>query len=56
MSNRLNEVVREIKDLKRQLADLWETKQQTDADVLMIADRLDRLLNEHDRLIRELAD
>lgn len=51
MSERLIQVIREINNLKRQLADLWETKQRTDADILRIADRLDRLLNEHDRLL-----
>lgn len=55
MSNRLHEVVQEINDLKRQLADLWETRQETDEDVLTLSTRIDQLLNEHDRLLCELS-
>lgn len=55
MSNRLSEVVQEINDLKRQLADLWETRQKTDEDVLALSTRIDQLLNEHDRLLCELS-
>ncbi len=56
MSKRLNVVVQEIEDLKRQLVDLWETRQQTDAEVLRLATRIDRLLNEHDRLLCGIPD
>lgn len=55
MSNRLHEVVQEINELKRQLTELWETKQQTDEDVLALSTRIDQLLNEHDRLLCELS-
>ena len=55
MSNRLHEVVQEINDLKRQLTELWETKQQTDAEVLAFSTHIDRLLNDHDRLLSELS-
>lgn len=56
MSNRLHEVVQEIIELKRQLADLWEIRGQTDEDVLALSTHIDRLLNEHDRLLQNSVD
>lgn len=56
MSDRLKEVIRETNELKRQLSDLWETRQKTDAEVLKLSIRIDQLLNEHDRLLRECDD
>ncbi len=56
MVDRLNRVIQKIEDLKQQLNDLWETRQKTDEDVLALSSRIDRLLNEHDRLLRNLAD
>ena len=56
MADRLQEVIQEINDLKRQLAELWETKQQTDEEVLLLSTCIDRLLNEHDRLLQNSVD
>lgn len=56
MVDRLNEVVQEIIELKRQLAELWETRQKTDEDVLALSTHIDRLLNEHDRLLQNSVD
>lgn len=55
MSERLNQVMTEIQRLKETLAMKWETKGATDPEILELADKIDQLLNEHDRLLQELA-
>ena len=50
--NDLEGILSEIKDLKRQLGDLWESKGKTDQEVLNLAEKIDVLLNEYDYRLR----
>lgn len=51
--SRLDEVINEIKYLKMEISDLYETKKGiTDQEVLSLAEKIDCLLNEYDRLLK----
>lgn len=49
---RLDEITVEIIILKKQLAELWETKGKTDQEVLDLAEKIDKLLNEYDHQLQ----
>jgi hypothetical protein len=51
---RTEELILEIRYLKRKLGDLWESKGKTDQEVLELAEKIDDLLNEYDRRLRNL--
>lgn len=51
----LKEVIEKVLDAKARLSKLYESKGSIDSDVLKVSDEIDKLLNEHDRLLtREL--
>lgn len=50
------EIILEISYLKRKLAYLWESKGKTDQEVLDLAEKIDDLLNEYDRGLRDSVD
>ncbi|MGE5581305.1 MAG: aspartyl-phosphate phosphatase Spo0E family protein [Bacillota bacterium] len=52
MQSRLAQVDLELKALKKQLANLWESKGKTDEEVLDLAGKIDLLLNEYDLLLK----
>ena len=51
MGYRLNEVSNRIDYLKAQLNKLWDEKGSTNQEILKISEEIDRLINEHDRLL-----
>lgn len=52
---KLNEVKQSIARTRKNLEDLWESKQETDHEVLKVALELDDLLNEYERLLKEAS-
>ncbi len=52
MSSKLEKVVYQIQLEKRRLEALFESKGLTDYEVLKIGNKIDRLINEHTRLIK----
>lgn len=52
MSYRLKEVSKQIDYLKSQLNRLWDENGHTNDEILRISEKIDRLLNEHDRLLQ----
>ncbi|NLW47838.1 MAG: aspartyl-phosphate phosphatase Spo0E family protein [Firmicutes bacterium] len=52
MSNRLNEVSRQIDILKIQLNKLWDLTGETTPEILRISEKIDSLLNEYDHLLQ----
>jgi hypothetical protein len=53
MLDQLTEIIIEINLLKKKLVNLWEFKGKTDQEVLDLADQVDFLLNQYDRLLQE---
>lgn len=52
MSYRLKEVSNQIAYLKSQLNRLWDENGHTNDEILRISEKIDSLLNEHDRLLQ----
>lgn len=52
----LEGIILEIGYLRRKLGDLWESKGKTDQEVLDLAEKIDDLLNEYDRGLRDSVD
>lgn len=50
MVNRVDEIKKEIHYFKQELAALWQLKGKTDQEVLDMAEKLDKLMNEYDYL------
>ncbi len=42
--------IQKLADLKEQLGNLWDARGTTDGEILAVATRIDKLLNEHYRL------
>lgn len=54
MSSKLEKVIHQIQLEKRRLAALYESKGLTDFEVLRLGNKIDRLINEHTKLIKSI--
>jgi hypothetical protein len=52
LSPRMVQLENDISKLKRQLEYLWEKNYETDYEVLKVADKIDKLLNQYQKLAR----
>ena len=52
MKKPIDEVKSEIYYFKKELTDLWQSKGETDQEILDLAEKIDKLMNEYDHLSR----
>jgi hypothetical protein len=55
MAKKLFGLILEIKDAKRKLQELYDSKGYTDYDVLKQGDKVDRLINQYLRMVNQKA-